>query len=124
MGSGSSLQFAAGCQECAEGRTERRRILETRTRNPAPAFAGEIAAIYGAVKQTTLAVILPVTMAPVDDTFPMLWSVVTVAVIRASPQASPVAVIRPVAASTVIRSGVFDFQATWSVMSLLTGGCM
>jgi hypothetical protein len=86
--------------------------------------SGEIAVSYGAVGQTTVAVISPVTMAPVDDTLPMLWLVVKVAEIRAAPQASPVAVTRPVAASTVAISGVFDFQTTWSVMSLLTGGCM
>ena len=79
---------------------------------------------YGPVKQTTVAVMLPVTIAPVDETFPILLLVVTVAETRASPQASPAAVIRPVAELTVITSGVFEVQVTWFVMSLLTGGCM
>lgn len=75
------------------------------------------------LKQTTFAVIKPVTMAPVEDTFPMLLFVVTVADTRAFPQASPVAVSRPVEL-TVTRSCVFESQVTWSVMSLVTGGCI
>jgi hypothetical protein len=67
---------------------------------------------------------VPVTIAPDDDTFPILWLVVTVAAIRVSPQASPVAVIRPVAASTVTIPGVFELHTTWFVMSFETGGCM
>ena len=65
---------------------------------------------------------MPVTMAPFDDMLPTLWLVVTVAVINASPQPCPVAVIKPVAASTVAICGVFELQTAWLVMSLLTGG--
>lgn len=93
--------------------------LETINRKP---VYGETNAAYGAVGQTTVTVIVPVTKAPLDDMSPTLWLVVTVAVTKPSPQASPVAVIRPVVASTVAISGVFDFQTAWLVMSLLTGG--
>ena len=63
------------------------------------------------VKQATLAVIVPITSAPDEDIFPMLLFVITVAVIRVPPQASPVAVIRPVEL-TVTICGVFEAQVT------------
>ena len=60
----------------------------------------------------TLAVIFPVTMAPAEDMLlGALLFVVTVAKIRALPQASPVAVNRPVLL-TVTICGVFDCQVT------------
>ena len=64
------------------------------------------------LKQTTVAVIVPVTIAPDEDMFPMLLSVWTVAEIRELPQATPVAVSRPLVASTVAISGVFEVQTT------------
>src|ERR1700686_3036483 len=76
-----------------------------------------------AVKHITFAVILPVTSAPEEDRFPVLLFVVTGAEIRALPHARPVAVIKPVALTVTIW-GVFEFQVTWLVMSLVTGGCM
>ena len=75
------------------------------------------------VKQTTLAVILPVTNAPFEVRFPVLVLVVTVAETRAFPHASPVAVNRP-AEFTVTISGVLESHVTWFVMSLVTGGWM
>jgi hypothetical protein len=75
------------------------------------------------VKQITFAVMLPVTRAPDECRFPVLLSVVTVAETKALPHAKPVAVNSPVLL-TVTISGVFEFQTTWSVMSLVTGGCM
>jgi hypothetical protein len=63
------------------------------------------------LKQTTLAVIKPVTMAPVESRLLVPLFVVTVAETRVFPQANPVAVINPVE-STVTMSGVFEFQAT------------
>jgi hypothetical protein len=75
------------------------------------------------VKQITFAVILPVTIAPEEDRFPVLLFVVTVAETRALPHARPVAVKRPVELTVTIW-GVFEFQVTWLVMSLVTGGCM
>src|SRR6266480_4051079 len=74
-------------------------------------------------KQTTFAVMLPVTIAPDESRFPELLFVVTVAETRALPQATPVTTNRP-AGVTVTMSGVFEFQVTWSVMSLVTGGCI
>ena len=73
------------------------------------------------VKQTTFAVINPVTMASDDDRFPALLFVFTVAETRAFPQARPVGVSNPVG-STVTMSGVFEAQVTWAAMSLVTGG--
>jgi hypothetical protein len=65
-----------------------------------------------AVGQMTLAVIFAVTTAPDEDILlGALLFVVTLAQIRALPQASPVAVTRPVA-FTVTICGVFDDQAT------------
>jgi hypothetical protein len=75
----------------------------------------------GPVEQTTLAVMLLVTMAPDDDSPPLLLFVFTVAEMRVFPQAAPVAVIRPVE-FTVTICGVFEVQITWFVMSLVTGG--
>ena len=72
-------------------------------------------------KQTTLAVIEPVTTAPDADRPLASAFVCTVAEIRVLPQAAPVAVSRPVEL-TVNISGVLDAQVTWSVMSLVTGG--
>jgi hypothetical protein len=74
------------------------------------------------VKQTTFAVINPVTTAPDDDIPPALLPVLTVAEINVPPQDSPVAVSKPVAASTVNIWGVFDDQVAWFVMSFVTGG--
>ena len=48
------------------------------------------------VKQTTFAVINPVTIAPEEDTPEPSWFVVTVAETKPPPQSSPVATIRPV----------------------------
>jgi hypothetical protein len=73
------------------------------------------------VKQTTFAVMLPVTMAPDDDRPPALLFVFTVAEMSVFPQARPVAVISPVE-FTVTICGVFEDQITWFVMSLSTGG--
>jgi hypothetical protein len=73
------------------------------------------------VKQVTFAVMVPVTMAPDEDSPPLLLFVFTVAEIRVPPQAWPVAVIRPVV-FTVTICGVFEAQITWLVMSLVTGG--
>jgi hypothetical protein len=75
------------------------------------------------VKQTTFAVIVPTTSAPDEEMPPALLLVATVAVIRVFPQASPVAMIRPVEL-TVTICGVFEAQTAWSVMSLVTGGWM
>ena len=75
------------------------------------------------VKQMTLAVILPVTIAPEEDRSPILLFVVMVAETRAFPHARPVAVNRPVEL-TVTISGVFEVQVTWVVMSFVTGGCI
>jgi hypothetical protein len=72
------------------------------------------------VKQTTVAVILPVTMAPEECTVPELF-VVTVAETMELPQSTPVAVSRPVEL-TVAMPGVFDTHVTWLVMSFVTGG--
>jgi hypothetical protein len=74
------------------------------------------------VKQVTLAVIELVTMAPDEDTPEPSLFVFTVAEIRVPPQTNPVAVISPVEL-TVTICGVFDDQVTWSVISLVTGGC-
>jgi len=46
---------------------------------------------------------------------------VVVAETRVFPQEKPVSVISPVE-ETVTMSGVFEFQVTWFVMSLVTGG--
>jgi hypothetical protein len=73
------------------------------------------------VGHTTLAVILPVTTAPAEDIPPSLLFFVTVAEMMVPPQASPVAVIKPVEL-TVTICGVFEDQVTWFVMSLVTGG--
>lgn len=72
------------------------------------------------VKQTTLAVIDPVTIAPAEDTVPELF-VVIVAETMVPPQSTPVAVTKPVEL-TVAMPGVPDAQVTWPVMSLVTGG--
>jgi hypothetical protein len=72
-------------------------------------------------KQTTFAVMLPVTIAPDEDLPPALLFVVTVAVMREFPQAKPVAVIRP-AELTVTTCGLLEAQVTWFVMSFVTGG--
>ena len=73
------------------------------------------------VKQTTFAVINPVTIAPDEDSPPALLPVVTVAEIRVPPHDSPVAVSNP-AELTVNIWGVFDDQVTLLVMSFVTGG--
>jgi hypothetical protein len=73
------------------------------------------------VKQTTLAVMFPVTMAPDESTFPVLWFVFTVAETNALPHPSPVAVSNP-EESTVTIPGVFEVHMAWAVTSLVTGG--
>ena len=73
------------------------------------------------VKQTTFAVMDPVTIAPDEDILPALLFVVTVAEIRVPPQAKPVTAIRPVEL-TVTMSGVLEVHLTWFVISLVTGG--
>jgi hypothetical protein len=75
------------------------------------------------VKQTTLAVIEPVTTAPEEDTPDPSAFVVRVAEIRVfGPQTAPVTVISPVEL-TVTSWLSLDAQVTWSVISLVTGGC-
>jgi hypothetical protein len=73
------------------------------------------------VKQTTFAVIDPVTMAPDEDSPPALLFVVTVAETREPPQAKPVAVSSPVELTENICVS-FEAQVTLFVMSLVTGG--
>jgi hypothetical protein len=73
------------------------------------------------VKQTTLALIYPVTIAPDADKPLVSAFVCTVAEIRVPPQGPPVTVIRPVE-FTVTMAGVFEAHVTWSVISLVTGG--
>ena len=74
------------------------------------------------VKQTTLAVMEPVTTAPEEDTPDPVAFVVTVAEIRVfGPQTTPVAVISPVEL-TVTSWLSLDAQVTWLVISLVTGG--
>ena len=75
------------------------------------------------VKQTTFAVMNPVTTAPDEESPPVLVFVVSVAETSVPPHDSPVAVSKPVA-STVNICGVFELQVTWFVMSLVTGGWM
>jgi hypothetical protein len=72
------------------------------------------------VKQTTFAVIDPVTTAPDEDTVPALF-VVTVAETREVPQTRPVAVKSPEEVTVTICVS-FDAHVTWLVMSLVTGG--
>lgn len=86
---------------------------------PFPAKPAEIACPVG-VKQTTLAVMKPVTIAPEAVRLPSLL-VCKVAETRAFPQVPPVAASTPFA-STVTIAGVFDVQTTFFVMSLVTGG--
>jgi hypothetical protein len=73
------------------------------------------------VKQTTLAVIFPVTIAPDEETPEPSAFVVTEAEISAPPHSKPVVVIKPVE-SIVNICGVSEFQVTLSVISLVTGG--
>jgi hypothetical protein len=74
------------------------------------------------VKQTTLAVMEPVTTAPEEDTPDPSAFVVSVAEIRVfGPQTTPVAVISPVEL-TVTSWLSLDAQVTWLVISLVTGG--
>jgi hypothetical protein len=75
----------------------------------------------GLPKQTTFAFMVPLTRAPDEEMFPALLFVVTVAETRAFPQAIPVGVSSP-AEETVTMSGRLEAQATWSVMSFVTGG--
>jgi hypothetical protein len=63
------------------------------------------------VKQTTFAVIVPVTIAPEDGRSPALWFVCTVAETRAPPQSNPVTTNRP-EASTVAIPGVLETHVT------------
>jgi hypothetical protein len=74
-----------------------------------------------AVKQTTFAVMKPVTSAPDDEIPPELLLVVTVAEISVAPHVAPVTVITP-AEFTVTICGVFEVHVTLLVMSLVTGG--
>jgi hypothetical protein len=70
----------------------------------------------------TVATMRPVTMAPDEDRLPALLFVCTVAETRAPPQvAVGTGAICPVA-STVTKSGVFETQVTWSVISFVTTG--
>jgi hypothetical protein len=72
-----------------------------------PRFTVRLAVLPG---QMTLAVIFPVTIAPAEEILlGALLFVVTVAQMRALPQASPVAVNRPVELTVTIW-GVFDVQ--------------
>jgi len=74
------------------------------------------------VKQTTLAVMEPVTTAPEEDTPDPSAFVVTVAETRVfGPQTTPVTVISPVEL-TVTSWVSLDAQVTWLVISLVTGG--
>lgn len=74
------------------------------------------------VKQTTLAVMKPVTTAPEEDTPEPSEFVVTVAEIKVfGPQTTPVAVISP-PELTVTSWLSLVVQVTRSVMSLVTGG--
>lgn len=73
------------------------------------------------VKQTTFAVMDPVTMAPDEDSPPALLFVVAVAETREPPHAKPVAVSSPVELTENICVS-FDAQVTLLVMSLVTGG--
>jgi hypothetical protein len=75
------------------------------------------------VKQTTLAVMYPVTIDPLDLIPPALLLVFTVAETKVPPQTLPVAVIMPVE-PTVTICGVFEAHVTRLVMSLVTGGWM
>ena len=75
------------------------------------------------VKQTTLAVMNPVTTAPDDDKPPVLLLVVTVAETSVPPHASPVAVSMPVELTLNICTS-FEAHVTRFVMSLVTGGWM
>jgi hypothetical protein len=90
---------------------------------PEPAPAKFTVRVGPEPKQTTFAVMLPVTIAPDESRFPELLFVVTVAETRALPQATPVTTNKP-AGVTVTMSSVFEFQMTWSVISLVTGGCI
>jgi len=73
------------------------------------------------VKQTTFAVIYPVTTAPDEDKPDPSVFVCRVAETRVPPQARPVAVSRPVEL-TVNICVVFETHVTWFVISLVTGG--
>ena len=73
------------------------------------------------VEQITFPVIYPVTTAPPEEIPPALVFVCRVADTSVVPHVTPVAVSRPVA-FTVIIWVVLETQATWSVMSLVTGG--
>jgi hypothetical protein len=73
------------------------------------------------VKQTTFAVIDPVTMAPDEDSPPALLFVVTVAETREAPHAKPVAVSSPLEVTENICVSL-DAHVTWFVMSFVTGG--
>lgn len=75
------------------------------------------------VKQTTFAGIVPVTIAPDEDSPPTLLFVVAVAETRELPQTKPVAVRRPFELMVNICVSL-DAQVTWFVMSLVTGGWM
>ena len=72
-------------------------------------------------KQTTFAVMLPVTTAPDDDTPDPSALVVTVAETKVAPQTKPVAVSKP-AGVMVNICGSLEAQVTWLVISFVTGG--
>lgn len=91
--------------------------LSVRVGSPVPLPPPEL------TKQTTLAVMDPVTFAPEEDTPDASAFVVTVAETSVLPQAAPVAVSRPVEL-TVNICGVLEAQVTWFVISLVTGGWM
>ena len=73
------------------------------------------------VKQTTVAVISPVTTAPEDDRPDPSLFVVSVAETKVPPHTKPVAVSRPVG-STVNICVSLEAQVTWLVISLVAGG--
>jgi hypothetical protein len=75
------------------------------------------------VSQTTLTVIVPDTMAPVDEIPPSVLFFVMVAVTKPVPQSCPVAVSNPVELM-VASPGVFETHVTWLLTSLLAGGWM
>lgn len=72
-------------------------------------------------KQTTLAVIYPVMIAPEADRPWESLLVLAVAETNVLPHCSPVAVSKPVEL-TVNICGVFEDHVTWFVMSFVTGG--
>lgn len=71
--------------------------------------------------QVTFAVIEPLMIAPEEERPPALLLVLTVAVTKELPQSTPPGERPPVDVTTA-TAGVLEFQRTWLVMSLVTGG--